>query len=130
MDTALTLYPLLRYRDARAAIAFLAEAFGFAEHEVTEHDGVVVHAELSYGTGIVMLGTLGAGDGLWDLAPNGVYVAVDDPDAHYARAVAAGAEIVMALTDTDYGSRNYAARDPEGNVWSFGTYRPAPERPV
>lgn len=127
MDTAPTLYPLLRYRDAHAAIAFLTSAFGFAEHDVTEHDGVVVHAELSYGTGIVMLGTLGTGDGLWDLAPTGVYVAVDDPDAHHAAAVAAGAEIVMDLADTDYGSRNYAARDPEGNVWSFGTYRPAPK---
>ncbi|WP_199700699.1 VOC family protein [Jiangella rhizosphaerae] len=127
MDTAPTFYPLLRYRDARAAIAFLTTAFGFAEREVTVHDGVVVHAELTYGTGIVMLGTLGVGDPLWDLTPTGVYVAVDDPDAHHARAVAAGADIVMPLTDQDYGSREYAARDPEGNVWSFGTYRPAPK---
>jgi uncharacterized glyoxalase superfamily protein PhnB len=127
METTPTIYPLLRYRDTRAAIAFLTSAFDFSEHEVTEHDGVIVHAELSYGAGMVMLGTLGTGDGLWDLAPTGVYVAVDDPDAHHARAVAAAAEIVMDLTDTDYGSRTYAARDPEGNVWSFGTYRPAPQ---
>jgi uncharacterized glyoxalase superfamily protein PhnB len=51
-------------------------------------------------------------------------VAVDDPDAHHARAKAAGAVIMMELTDQDYGSREYAARDPEGNVWCFGTYRP------
>lgn len=89
-----------------------------------------MHAELAYGTGMVMLGTLETGDGLWDLAPVGVYVAVDDPDAHHGTAVAAGAEIVTGLTDTDYGSRTYTARDPEGNVWSFGTYRPAPDRPV
>jgi uncharacterized glyoxalase superfamily protein PhnB len=56
-----------------------------------------------------------------------LYVAVDDPDAHCERARAAGAEIVRDLGDTDYGSRDYAARDPEGNLWSFGTYRPAAE---
>ena len=56
-----------------------------------------------------------------------VYVAVDDPDAHHERATAAGAEIVMPPTNMDYGSREYAARDPEGNVWSFGTYRPVPK---
>lgn len=53
-----------------------------------------------------------------------IYVVVDDPDAHHARAVAAGAEVVMDLVDQDYGSREYAAVDDEGNVWSFGTYRP------
>jgi uncharacterized glyoxalase superfamily protein PhnB len=53
------------------------------------------------------------------------YVTVDDPDALHDRAVAAGAEIVMGLTDQDYGSREFAARDPHGNVWSFGTYRPS-----
>ena len=52
------------------------------------------------------------------------YVVVDDPDAHHDRAVAAGANVVMPLTDQDYGSRDYAARDPEGNQWSFGTYQP------
>jgi uncharacterized glyoxalase superfamily protein PhnB len=51
-------------------------------------------------------------------------VAVEDVDAHAERAKAAGAEIVRELNDTDYGSREYAARDLEGNVWSFGTYRP------
>jgi uncharacterized glyoxalase superfamily protein PhnB len=53
-----------------------------------------------------------------------VYVVVEDADAHHARAVAAGAEIVLPLRDQDYGSRDYSARDPEGNIWSFGTYRP------
>jgi uncharacterized glyoxalase superfamily protein PhnB len=53
-----------------------------------------------------------------------VYVAVADPDAHHDRAVAAGAEVTRELVDTDYGSRDYAVRDPEGNRWSFGTYRP------
>jgi uncharacterized glyoxalase superfamily protein PhnB len=53
-----------------------------------------------------------------------VYVAVADTDALYERAKAAGAEIVRELHDTDYGSRDFAAKDPEGNLWSFGTYRP------
>ena len=53
-----------------------------------------------------------------------IYVAVDDPDTHHDRAVGAGAEVVMELTDQDYGSREYAAKDPEGNVWCFATYRP------
>jgi uncharacterized glyoxalase superfamily protein PhnB len=60
----------------------------------------------------------------FDHGPSSTYVVVDDPDAHHERAVAAGAEIVRELTDTDYGSREFSARDPEGNLWSFGTYRP------
>jgi len=59
--------------------------------------------------------------------PGSVYVVVGDPDAHHDRAKAAGAEIVAGLTDTDYGSRDYSARDPDGNLWSFGTYRPSVE---
>ncbi len=120
-----TLYPSMRYRDAPAAIEFLKRAFGFEEHVVyRDDDGSVAHAELSYGSSILMLGSdrddlygRRAGQG-W------LYVAVDDPDAHCQRARAAGAEVMTELHDTDYGSRDYAARDPEGNVWSFGTYRP------
>lgn len=119
------IYPTMRYNDARAAIDFLVRAFGFAEEQVHEQDGAIMHAELSYGSGMIMVGTLGVGDPMFDARP-AVYVAVDNPDAHHDRAVAAGAEIVMPLTDQDYGSREYAAHDPEGNVWGFGTYRPAP----
>jgi uncharacterized glyoxalase superfamily protein PhnB len=79
---------------------------------------VIHHAEISLGPGIVMLGQ-------GDPASHGVYVAVGDADAHYERAKAAGAEIVREIEETDYGSREYTARDPEGHVWSFGTYRPA-----
>lgn len=121
-----SLYPSLRYRDAPAAIDFLKQAFGFREHERIENpDGTIAHAELSYGPSILMLGSdrddlygRRAGQG-W------LYVAVDDPDAHCAQARAAGATIITELHDTDYGSRDYAARDPEGNTWNFGTYRPA-----
>jgi uncharacterized glyoxalase superfamily protein PhnB len=122
-----TLYPSMRYRDAPAAIAFLKDAFGFSEHEViANEDGTIAHAELSYGPSILMLGS-DRDDMYGRRAGKGwIYVAVEDPDAHCANARANGAEIVTELHDTDYGSRDYAARDPEGNFWNFGTYRPAP----
>ncbi|WP_327261860.1 VOC family protein [Streptomyces sp. NBC_01232] len=121
--------PTLVYRDAKAAIRLLTEAFGFSQIAVYEgEDGSVTHAELAYGNGVVMLGSSGTG-GVFDKAmegagPSGVYVVVDDVDAHHRRAVEHGAEIVMEPTDQDYGSRDYMARDAEGNVWSFGTYAP------
>jgi uncharacterized glyoxalase superfamily protein PhnB len=120
----MTTYPTFRYRDAHAAIDWLTEAFGFTVKEVHDSaDGTVGHAELRAGQGIVMLGT--AKDDDWG-KPGGssVYVAIDDPDAVHDRAVAAGAEIIRPLQDTDYGSREFSARDPEGNIWSFGTYAP------
>ncbi|MFF4265295.1 VOC family protein [Streptomyces virginiae] len=121
--------PTLVYRDAKAAIKLLTEAFGFSQVAVYEgEDGSVTHAELAYGNGMVMLGSSGRG-GAFDKAmegagPSGVYVVVEDVDAHHRRAVEHGAEIVMEPTDQDYGSRDYMARDAEGNVWSFGTYAP------
>ena len=87
-------------------------------------DGSVGHAELWYGDGAVMLGPA-SGEAT---PPASVYVVVDDPDAHHDRAKAAGAEITMPLTDQDYGSRDYGAKDPDGNTWFFGTYRP--QRPA
>jgi uncharacterized glyoxalase superfamily protein PhnB len=119
--------PTIRSVDAAATIAFLTDAFAFSEGSVFRgEDGVVAHAELWFGDGLVMFG----GPSSTDAAPALVYVVVDDPDAHHDRAVAAGAEITMPLTDQDYGSRDYAAKDPDGNTWFFGTYRPTkPERP-
>lgn len=117
--------PVLKYRDAPAAIAFLARAFGFAEATaVPGPDGSVAHAELRVGAGAVMLGSRRTDPADPWAEADGVYVAVDDPDAHCARARAAGAEIVRGPADTPYGSREYTARDPEGRLWSFGTYRP------
>jgi uncharacterized glyoxalase superfamily protein PhnB len=123
-----TLYPVFRYHDARAAIEFLKSAFGFRERVVYANpDGTIAHAELSHGGGVLMLGSERA-DAVGARAGQGwLYVAVDDPDAHLERARAAGAVIVTELHDTDYGSREYAARDPEGNLWSLGTYRPSAE---
>jgi uncharacterized glyoxalase superfamily protein PhnB len=123
-----TIIPTLRYRDARQAIDFLVDAFGFDRHAVMEGpDGAIGHAELRLGDGYVMIGTVGHGTSeLDDTAGHAaIYVVVDDPDAHHARAAAAGAEITMGITDQDYGSREYGARDPEGNRWYFGTYRPS-----
>ena len=117
--------PALRYDDAKAAIDFLDRAFGFHRKAVHENeDGTIAHAELTSGRGMVMIGSTGAGDKQFDTAHTSIYVIVDDPDALHDRAKAAGAEITRELQDTDYGSREFSARDPEGNVWSFGTYDP------
>jgi uncharacterized glyoxalase superfamily protein PhnB len=120
-----SIYPVLRFTDADKARTFLAEAFGFREVSVHRDDqGTIVHATMAWQDDLFMFsGSKGAGDP-FDLGASVIYVAVDDPDAHHDRAVHAGAELVMELTDQDYGSREYAARDPEGNVWCFGTYRP------
>ncbi|WP_210593208.1 VOC family protein [Streptomyces sp. GESEQ-35] len=124
-----SIYPTLLYADAKAAIRQLTETFGFSELSVYEgEDGAVMHAELAQGNGAIMLGSKGRG-GVFDAAmkdagTTGVYVVVDDVDAHHQRAVEHGAEILMPPTDQDYGSRDYMARDLEGNIWSFGTYAP------
>jgi uncharacterized glyoxalase superfamily protein PhnB len=123
-----SIYPVLRYRDAHAAIDFLCEAFGFERHAVYESDdrAVVDHAQLAHGGGMVMVSTERDDDRHGKHAGQGwVYMVVDDPDAHHDRAKAAGATIFQELEDQDYGSRDYSARDPEGNIWSFGTYDPA-----
>ena len=126
-----TSYPCLSYRDAPAAIAWLARAFGFEVLlEIPNPDGTIAHAELNLGGAVVMLGSAKAEKG-WlsplDLAGvnQSAYLAVDDPDALHERARSAGAEITIEPHDTDYGSREFAARDPEGHHWTFGTYRPA-----
>jgi uncharacterized glyoxalase superfamily protein PhnB len=127
--TPQNIYPVLRYRDAHAAIEFLCQAFGFERNAVYESDhGAVEHAQLALGGGMVMLSTERDDDDRgWGLhAGQGwIYVAVEDPDGHCERARAAGANITRELEDQDYGSRDYSARDPEGNIWSFGTYNPA-----
>jgi uncharacterized glyoxalase superfamily protein PhnB len=122
-----SIYPVLKYTDAHAAIDFLERAFGFQRHAVHEGEGgAVTHGELRFGDQVVMVSSAGAGDPVFDqgLGRTTVYVAVDEVDALHDTAAAAGAEIVMAPTDQDYGSRDFSARDPEGNIWAFGTYRP------
>ncbi|MEV7327069.1 VOC family protein [Micromonospora sp. NPDC093244] len=120
-----TVYPILRYPDPRAAIDWLCSAFGFQVHAVYDApDGTVAHAELVLDTGMIMLGPRVDGaprpaDDDWAL-----YVAVPDVDAHCARARAAGADVTREPYNTDYGSRDYAARDLAGIPWAFGTHRP------
>ncbi len=119
------IFPALRYKDANAAIAWLKDAFGFEEKAVYRgDDGAVQHAELRLGAGLIMLGQIR--DEAWDAAasPISIYVVVEDVDAHHANAVAKGAEVFRDLVDQEYGSREYSARDLEGNRWSFGTYDP------
>jgi uncharacterized glyoxalase superfamily protein PhnB len=122
----------LTYEDGRAAIAWLERAFGMTPGlVVTAAADRVAHAELRCGEGLVMLSSSAAGNdfGLAGArrlggSNGGAYVVVADPDAHHARAKAAGATILFAPKHMDYGSREYACRDLEGNPWSFGTYRP------
>jgi uncharacterized glyoxalase superfamily protein PhnB len=132
VTTSATVWPCLTYRDARGAIAFLTRAFGFEATAVHESaDGSrVEHAELRRPDGGgVMFGSFveGADSPFKRVQPGGscVYVVVDDPDALFARATEAGAQVVRELHDTDWGSRGFTVSDPEGNLWDFGTYRGA-----
>jgi uncharacterized glyoxalase superfamily protein PhnB len=129
-----TIFPGVRYSDARAAIAWLECAFAAQRHVVYDGpDGTVAHAEVLIAGNIVMLGST-RDDGYAVRSPkevnavtSGFYVVLPDAaaiDALHARAVAAGARIVAAPHDTEYGSHDFSALDLEGQHWSFGTYRP------
>ncbi|MEV0898584.1 VOC family protein [Actinoplanes sp. NPDC049802] len=131
-EPAPQVWPILRANDARALIRFLVEAFGFEETAVYGEGDRVDHCELSWppGGGVMLGSDRGDPSHPWKLSPGtfGAYAVTDDVDGLYARAVAAGAEIVRKPSDTDYGSRDFMARDPEGNLWSFGTYRGEPRK--
>lgn len=126
--------PTLRYEDAAAAIEWLGQAFGFEAHLVVPGDGeTVIHAQLVSKGVMIMLGSV-RDDAFGRLqrpphepgasCTQSPYIIVDDPDAHYERAVSAGAEIVSAIADQDHGGRMYSCRDPEGHLWNFGSYDP------
>jgi uncharacterized glyoxalase superfamily protein PhnB len=123
-------WPSLRARDARRLIRFLVDVFGFEETVVYGEGDIVQHCQLSWPEGGgIMLGSMRDEPGNpWELQPgsSGAYVVSDHVDEIYRRTVAAGATILRELNDTDYGSHEFAARDPEGNLWSFGTYRGEP----
>lgn len=122
-----TIWPCLSYSDERAAIRFLVDAFGFEETLVVPiDDGRIVHVELRWPEGGgIMFGDGDGDDGEFARKSGSasLYVVTDSPDALFERATAAGAEVVRGLKDEDYGSRGFTVRDPEGNHWSFGTYR-------
>ena len=129
-----TVVPTLRYCDARAAIAWLCEVFGFERKLIVANDdGTIAHAQLSFGTGMIMLGSTTDNefsrlirqpdevDGAETQSP---YVIVSDADAVYARVKAHGGQIVIDIQDDDYGGRGFTCRDLEGHLWNVGTYNP------
>lgn len=134
-----TLVPCLRYRDARAAIAWICEVMGFREHLVVPGEGQeIMHAELVSGSGMLMLGSIRDSDynRLFPearaaepgkaLPPHttGLYLVVPDADAVYARVQKSGCAIERPIVDEPYGGRGFTCRDPEGHVWSVGSYDP------
>jgi uncharacterized glyoxalase superfamily protein PhnB len=115
--------PYLLYEDAAAAIDFLQRAFGFEEElRAPGQDRSIEHALLRRGDDTIMLASGGPDYRSPKRADHYnalVHVYVDDVDAHFEQAKAAGAEIVMEPSDQEYGDRRYDAKDPEGNFWSF-----------
>jgi uncharacterized glyoxalase superfamily protein PhnB len=126
--------PTLRYREAADAIDWLCRAFGFERHMVVEgEDGAIEHAQLTLAGGMIMLGTARDDEfGRLQKPPAEVggvgtqspYVIVPDADSVNERAKAAGATIAYDIRDEDYGGRGFSCLDPEGHLWSFGTYDP------
>ena len=133
-NTKATVIPVLRYRDAPAAIEWLCQTFGFVKNLVVPNeDGTIAHAQLSFGNGMVMLGSVKESefdrfmkqpDEIGGAETQSAYVIVSDADALYARAKTAGAKIVLDIKDEDHGGRGFSCRDPEGHLWNFGTYDP------
>ena len=133
-STRATIIPGLRYRDAPAAIEWLCRAFGFEKQLVVPGEGgTIAHAQLSFGNGMIMLGSVADSefgrlmkqpDEIGGAETQSAYVIVSDADALYKRAKAAGAKIVLEIKDEDYGGRGFSCRDLEGHLWNFGTYDP------
>ena len=122
-------WPAFRARDARALIDFLVEAFGFVETVAYEEDGVIHHAQLDWPEGGgIMLGSHKPG-AAWSRQPGtlGAYVVTDDVAAVYDRVQASGATILRELASQSYGGEEFSVADPEGNQWSFGSYRGEPQ---
>jgi len=135
-NTRATVIPCLRYRDAPAAIDWLCQTFGFEKQLVVPNqDGTIAHAQLSFGNGMIMLGSvlkaetefgrlMKQPDEITGAETQSSYIVVLDADAMYARAKAAGAKIVIEIKDEDYGGRGFSCYDLEGHLWNFGTYDP------
>jgi len=129
-----TTIPAIRYADANKAIDWLKQALGFTEKAVYRNPaGVVEHAELILGNGMIMIGTAGHNKETshWFVQPGAaggvtasVYLIVSDCEAVYATAKAAGAEVLQELQSKEYGGKAFIIRDPEGQIWSLGEYNP------
>lgn len=123
-------YPSLTYDDAPAAIDWLCRVFGFTRRLVVPGaEGRIEHSELSLGSAVIMVSSPKpdmerVGPGSLTASSHALSLHIDDPDTHYRKAKTEGAEILRDLTDEEYGSRGYMAKDPEGHMWYFGTYRP------
>ena len=134
-NTRATVIPCFRYRDAPAAIEWLCKTFGFEKQLVVPGpDGTIAHAQLSFGNGMIMIGSSGTHgefgklmkqpDEIGGAETQSPYVIVSDADAIYTRAKAGGAAILIDIKDEDYGGRGFTCRDLEGHIWNFGTYDP------
>ena len=121
-----SLFVALRYEQGPAALSWLTRAFGFVtQSEIPGSAGEILHAELELGDSVLMISSSGCESGFWDGQRQMQCIYLPDPDAHFERARAAGATIVQPPLDTPYGARGYYARDPEGYLWGFSTYRPS-----
>ena len=126
--------PTLRYRDGQAAIDWLCKAFGFkVQLIVPADDGAIAHSQLTYGNGMIMLGSATNNEfhklvksplENSGVGSQSVYIIVENVDEHHLKAVAAGEKVVIKPRDEDYGGRAYSCLDPEGHVWNFGSYNP------
>ena len=134
-DCKSSIIPALRYRDAPAAIEWLCQALGFEKNAVYANpDGTIAHAQLTFGNGMIMLGSVVSGmphaelikqpDQIGGAETQSPCLIVSNADLVYESAKAAGAEMVMEIADMEYGGRAFTCRDPEGHIWSVGTYDP------
>ena len=129
-----TIIPSLRYRNATAAIEWLGRVFGLKKNLVVPDDsGGIAHAQLSFGDGMMMLGSVRDNewgrfirqpDEIGGAATQSVYLVVPDADVIYERAKNAGAEILIPVRNEEYGGRSFSCRDLEGHLWTIGTYDP------
>jgi len=129
-----TIIPSLRYRNAPAAIEWLSDVFGFQKNLVVpDESGGIAHAQLSFGDGMMMLGSVRDNewgrfikqpDEISGAATQSIYLVVPDADVIYERAKNAGAEILIAVRDEEYGGRSFSCRDLEGHLWTIGAYDP------
>jgi len=133
-QTLSTVVPCMRYRDAPAAIEWLCDTFGFEPQLVVPNeDGTIAHAQLSFGNSMIMLGSVFDTEfgrlmkqpaEVGHFVTQSTYLVVNNADLVYGRALEAGAKILLDIKDEDYGGRGFTCRDPEGHVWSIGTYDP------
>ena len=133
-NTKATVIPALRYRDAPAAIEWLCANLGFEKQLVVpDEQGGIAHAQLSFGNGMIMLGSvretefskfMKQPDEIGGAETQSSYLIVDDADAVYEKVKAAGGEIALEIKDEDYGGRGFSCRDLEGHLWTVGTYDP------